>query len=463
MGGYPGKNVMPSKIHSHFSVSGAEQHHGLEFVLRCEKAILGIPSVDLASLGDEYSKLIRFIRDSKLTEAEDLALELFRKAKSDFDIASVPVVTFLLHVLVAISELQFDLRKRTLRLTLWNEIPEWIDYRYSRCLRTLQNALSAFYPGHLQTAEPLLRHALRIIESPEDAGGPDDDLNAICRMRVLFHLGLVHRDLMRFDFARSELNKALGIARKIQAEGYATRIAIELAKIVEVPPGVSKILPEIDPSMEIDSYLRRRDFVSAASIYIRNTRRIEKTWTRFDKSLHMYLPLILLGLGKARSAEVASKFVDDPVLRLKVLELKRELFELSPVEKGEVDWLRGQIGVSNVSVGTEFSETWLMGRKIDSLESAEVRIFVRELIDHPKGLTKERICEQVWGIGYDPVVHDPKVHKLAHRLRNEMGCKQIIVNTYGGYRLNPDLITNGNDDSNTTAPRRTPAALLKGG
>lgn len=392
-------------------------------VASCEEVLAGCKDLLDVRLPAQFRELLTLAMAGEFDRTETLALQMFRAGP-----VSVDESVLFIHILVAMSELRFDMPSRERYLRLWNERPDWVTSPYARFTRTYQDAIGAFFLGHLQTAELRLQNARQIAKGAQ---------LAISELRAVFHLGLVQRDLGRMDKAHGEFLTAWDLAAKLGARSFSRRIQVELDKIRQRLDSKNAI-----PQIELEGLLRGRNFSAARTAYVRRVRGIRRLKDRRADSLYVYLPLILRGLKKTEFARIAMASIEDPVLRRKILDLKSQIFGLDQGETAEVHWLSGQLGVSNVRVSYEESgeEYWLLGKKIAELENEDVRAFANMLIRHRNGVNKERICTEIWRIPYDPVFHDPKIYKLVLKFREIFGSKEIILNNYGTYSLNPALV-----------------------
>ncbi|MCM2276489.1 MAG: tetratricopeptide repeat protein [Oligoflexia bacterium] len=337
---------------------------------------------------------------------------------------------FVLQWAIAATEIEYDLPKRASWLKRWAEVPDWAADQYCLYHWTFQQGLSAFFEGSLREAEARFRRALDLaIESNYPRG----------RMRALFHLGLTCRDLGNLSRAAEFFEESLALARARKANKLIDRIQAQLGK----PEQRSSAYRFDHAKARIEALLLARDFARARALLAEaDSRRRQAGLRRRRESLFSYLPLVALGQGRPRIAARVLARISDPILRIRILNLKKALFGLEDVELRELSLLRSLHGISDIITqsAADAESAEICGIPLRSVTDAEVKSLLKLLLAAAEAVPKERICEAVWGLAYDPVVHDGKIYKLIHRARGVFNRSDLFVNCYGSYRMNPELL-----------------------
>ncbi|NDD64810.1 MAG: hypothetical protein EBZ36_12690 [Acidobacteria bacterium] len=130
--------------------------------------------------------------------------------------------------------------------------------------------------------------------------------------------------------------------------------------------------------------------------------------------------------------------IRDPILKVRVMRLKEALFSLDASERRELEILQEIHGISRLTADE------VCGIKISSIQSDDQRELLRLLLERAQsgqeGVDKEAIVSRVWGLSYDPVIHDRKAYKLIHALKKTIQIEDLILNRYGSYELNPKYL-----------------------
>ena len=396
-------------------------------LLALESQLDGV-SVETVSepAGFPVAAMVGALKAFQWSAADEMARSLFDAATLDEERA------FVLHCAVACAEMESDSGRREAWLKRWAEVRNPESNLYCRYVRVYQSALTAFFRGYLSEAEFRFASAL---ETAERAGFR----NGV--MRSYFHLALVFRDRMDFDKATEYLLRAMEVAVFLGAARYMQRIREQMAGLDESRPRSLESGSSVGGfAVEIERALRAGDIAGARLALARaETFRREKKIGRRVASFHAYLPLIHFVRGRERMGRRALAWIEDPILLVKILELKERLCSLTDTEQEQLAGLRALHGLSSSlrAHPLERERSEIFGKKISDLESESVRtLFVAFLSSKDRALTKEEICERVWRLRYDPVVHDGKIYKLIHQARGEFPGREVFVNSYGCYRLN---------------------------
>lgn len=357
-----------------------------------------------------FRPLVEALRLKKFREVYDCADSLF--GTLDHPAAKA----FALKCAVAAAELEWNMAERERWISRWHQIPNWSQELYCIQLRAYHGGLTAFFSGNLREAEARFRHSFELATS---LGSPHH------QMRGLFQLGLVFRDRQQAAKAAEFFELALESAKGAGAARFQPRVEAEIQKL--------------SAGMELDIALHGGDVDHFRQVLARaEALRRKQGLNRGAMSLYIYVPLVQWLRG--RDGTRLYRKIKDPVLQCKVLSLKEELIGLSADENAELQLLREQVGIGSVIRQSSIrgDETEICGVPLRKIPQKDVsRLMLLFLDAKENSLDKAAICAGVWGLDYDPVLHDKKVYKLIDRTKQVFGRKDLLVNLYGAYQLNP--------------------------
>ena len=344
--------------------------------------------------------------------------------------ATLQETAVLIQFAVGAAETEYNQGRRAEAAKLWREAKGWTLDPYCRHLRAVQDGLTYFFAGGLRDAEGHFRLAYRLAEEQGYARG---------MMKALFHVGLVEADRHRFGEAAEALRQALALAEARGAIFYAQRVQDKLAELLPAAGGgpsggVPALKKALEAALENGEAAKARALLIEAELLRR--RRGQK---RGKESLGLYLALVSLALGRPRRAERIFARVEDPVKRLEAFELKRRFFGLGSEEAHEVEYLRESLGVGRIVEAGTAEAIEICGVRIDTLKNDAVKRFLTLLIRSDRAWSKEEIVTELWGLRYDPVLHDRRVYNLIQRCKKEIGVPDLFLNSYGAYRIHPRL------------------------
>jgi tetratricopeptide (TPR) repeat protein len=341
--------------------------------------------------------------------------------------AEVDSVTkaFALNWAIASTEIEFDLEKRTEWLNRWSQIPDWSSHPYCRFIRAYQQSLTSFFEGSLREAEARFKTSYEIALQFDYQRG---------LLRCLFHLGLIQKEQDQVDAAIEYFHHALAIAKERSDHCYVGRIEAQLARFQnvqseEVAPDYEWIRTKIEETLIAGDFEKaRRDLLES------EVKRRRAGMRRKRESLYVYLPLIALGRKKITRRKARSRIgrFTDPILKIRLYELKGRVFGWESGEKLELESLKDLQGIARVVTRAE-----ICGISMDDILDQDIKRLVVLLMESDEGVSKEEICKTIWNLDYDPVVHDGKIYKLFHKSRAYFKRHDLFVNTYGAYQLNP--------------------------
>lgn len=380
--------------------------------------------------GSALTPFFQAVREERWKDSYSEANGLFEQCPTAIEKA------FILQWAVVATEIQYDLKTRAEWMARWSEIEGWAEESYCRYLRMYQEALTRFFEGSLQEAEIRFQKAYEIALGISYERG---------QMRCLFHLGLVQRDRSRFDSAAEFFRAALELAQERKAKSYQTRIEDQLARAGAILTPVAELTPERRKS-QIEQCLMERRFMEARQLLIEGERkRRQAGLKRRRESYYAYLPFFRFSRKRNLAGSRMLSRISDPLMKIQALELKGRVFGFSPSEDRELRALREIHGVSSVMVspaGSSGSE--VCGFPLSQITDPELRLLIELLLETERtqtgALAKETICSRLWSYQYDPTVHDGRIYKLIHKTRRFFGKKDLFLNTYGGYRLNPKFL-----------------------
>ena len=321
-----------------------------------------------------------------------------------------------LNLAVTGADTRYHMEDRARWMACWANIADWPSDPYALFIRTLQEGCGHFFTGSLREALACFERAHSLaIESGYERG----------KIRSLLHLGLVARDQGAGGRARAALEQALELATLQKREALRARIA--------------GVMTELSGVSAIEELFLARKFEQARALLISDeSKRRARGLLRRRQSLYIYLPILKLWRGQDASARRSIARIRDPILKVRVMRLKEALFSLEASELRELEILQEIHGISRLTTDE------ICGIKISSIEHEDQRELLRLLMERAEagegGVDKEAIVSRVWGLKYDPVIHDRKAYKLIHALKKAIQIEDLILNRYGSYELNPKYL-----------------------
>lgn len=354
-------------------------------------------------------------QDWPAVEREACALwrELERKPRQAAEMACF------LNFAVTGADIRYQMEDRARWMGCWAQIADWPSDPYALFIRTLQEGCGQFFTGSLREALACFEQAQALaIESGYERG----------KIRSLLHLGLVARDQGAVGRARAVLEQGLELATIQRREALRARIA--------------GVMTELSGVSAIEDLFLARKFEDARGLLLSDeSKRRARGLLRRRQSLYIYLPILKLWRGQGMQARRSIARIRDPILKVRVLRLKEVLFSLEASERRELEILQEIHGISRLRAGE------ICGIQIASIENQDQRELLRLLMESSQagkggagGVDKEAIVSRIWGLKYDPVIHDRKAYKLIHALKKTLQIEDLILNRYGSYELNPKYL-----------------------
>ena len=317
-----------------------------------------------------------------------------------------------LNLAVTGADVRYHLKDRERWISKWQGVEGWASSPYSRFIRTLQEGCGQFFTGSLREAGACFERCMALAEKHGYERG---------RIRSLLHLGLVARDQGAHSRARIYLEQGAELATVQSRDGLRARIL--------------GVMGELTGTDELERLFLSKEFDAARRLLLTNeSKRRARGLLRRRQSLYIYLPLLQLWRGQQARAKAAIARIRDPILKVRVFQLKGALFGLEASESTEMELLQEIHGISRIA-GDE-----ICGIRIDSLESAEQRELLKLLVQSEGPVDKATIVQSIWGLSYDPVIHDRKAYKLIHALKKAIQIEDLILNRYGAYEINPKYL-----------------------
>lgn len=368
----------------------------------------------------ELREMLQAFHAQRWIEVEQHTQKLWKNAGTLHEKA------FLIQWGAAAAEMRYDLPCRERWVSAWHQLCGWANHWYARYLKVYQEAMACYFDGRLREAEAGFQTALILTKSNQYLRG---------QMRSLFHLGLVHRNREEFAKAKKYFSLALQIAEKRQSTQYADRIRAQLDL------ATSKGFRFDVEKRKIETLILSRQFKQARPLLIQAEIQRRKQKLHRHRECLIYL-LALISMGRRKHAQSSRQFrlIPCPLMKIKAYGIQNKLQPLNPEEAAEYDALKEIHGVDRVVIHSTDShplETEICGQKLGSLRDQDVIKLMSLLIQATESTNKETLCKEIWNIQYDPILHDSRIYKLIHKTRLVFGKKDLFVNTYGGYQINP--------------------------
>lgn len=372
------------------------------------------------STSNELSQITRlylYLWERKASQVYSLAKELL----------SQPVVVeqkvCILQAAIAMTEIEYDLKRRQEFLFYWNSIGSLASSFYAQHLYFYQKGMSYFYAGALQSALEQWEESLKLAIENRYARG---------EFRLKYHIGLIYKEKGYKGKALSYFAESYQQAKSEDATRFATRVQ---EQITSVEKGLRifnmnqlKVIELLGQGLKVEA----RDLVLNVC---RKRRYEQRSWD--SQSEDLLLALIALAFKKMKTFNLIIHRITDDFILLSIFEIASQLNLTEISFDKEISFLRKALNIS------EINDLSLSVLQKVNLDSDEMSAFISLLEKTPDGLSKEEICKKLWDYNYDPVLHDNKIYKLIHKTRKSLGLKALITNSYGGkYRINKDWLEN---------------------
>lgn len=329
---------------------------------------------------------------------------------------------FALQFAVSACEQIYDMNLRKAWLQKWVAIESWASSPWLRYLRFYQDALTPLFAGHLREGHVRFCLALESAEAFSYLRG---------EMRCQFHLGVIAQERGLQHQARDLFSRAKQMSEKCGASRFEKRIHVRLHEVLGNNVD--------DEFAELERLLYQKDLKSAKSLaLVLGRRRRSEQRMRGSDNLEIFLALLCFLEGKHRSAGMFLSVLDDGILKERYLVKKQLLMSLSSNEEIELKYLREILGIKAVQNDSR-GGLEVLGVNLGTIANPDIAKFIQLIFSADNGTDKQQICQHVWGIPYDPVLHDSKVYRVIFQSRKILNQKDWIINKYGTYHLNPRL------------------------
>lgn len=181
---------------------------------------------------------------------------------------------------------------------------------------------------------------------------------------------------------------------------------------------------------KIKKAIADRDINFARLILANMQKKSRLIYNRRKWTLTQYLVQILILRKKYIFARSVMKSIKDKIIKLSLYQFMQSE-KVTFHQEEEVEYIQLKI-LYQIHECVRNSEKVI---KISDISKKSVKLLLETLNQSTDGLSKESICEIVFNIPYDPIVHDSKIYKLILLARKQLG-HDFLINEYGAYRLN---------------------------
>ena len=365
-------------------------------------------------LAPAYEVFFKFYFNDNFSEARSEAQVHFKNSTETLEKA------FWLNMICNTLEMDYDLPKREIWLRQWERLELEMPVSYVWTAKNYHRGITCYFNCYFVEGIEIFKSIAAVNSHPP-------------RFRALsfFHLGLIYVNIQEQRLAQINFEKASELAEEIGHTSLLKRIRNELL-LIEKNSKYSFL------DAELVELIGQRKFREARRLYLLKVRENKKKGAQREReALHAVLPALEAGFGRPAKALNRISLITDESVRSQALALMRATnldFEKLDLLKKEID---SRIGVKTVkTVSNEGAGGEIFGQSVEQMQDRELALFAGLLLSH-KNLNKEMICQHMWNFSYDPTCHDARIYRLIFRFRNHFGRKDIIVNKYGTYEINP--------------------------
>lgn len=363
------------------------------------------------SLSEELKRCISLYDSEQYPEGYALSARGFYETKN------IQEKSIFLHLTCVFLENIYDLPLRNEWMAKWPLQLAMDESSFTQAAHQFHLAVSCYFESYYSEAEIRFKEILTSNSAP--------------RFKALahFHLGLIYRNRQLTRSADIEMRMALKIATEIDNKRLIKRSCTQI--MILANDMKFSLLDQ-----KIRQFLQEGLSKKAKKLYLEK-RRIEKTrgLKRERQCLHSLLPVFAALKDNWRLTYRLLEFMPDYSMKLQCVSfiraLGKETSELIALEKN----LQKHLAINILETVEHTGEVLFLGRSLGKIESPDLARFAQYLYSN-KNVTKEGICQNVWNLSYDPVIHDSKIYKLIHQFRNYFGVKDILINRYGSYEIN---------------------------
>lgn len=326
---------------------------------------------------------------------------------------------FVVSWLIIATEVQFDNSKRKVYLNILDNIRKCEMNLYVEFLIFYFEGITYFYEGDHDLSEMRTQKALAAAKLINYNRG---------QARCYYQLGLIFNETNRLLEAKQTLKVCLDLCLKnhlFKTEKRALLAFEDRNGHVDCQDNLESMIEKIKQSLKQNDLIYARMLIAKADC-IRRTKKIGKE----KYSLYFYRIQYLLKKQKISYARRLMAHLKDPILIQKAITLMSELqITLSFSEKERLKQLNYSLFGIVGSISTK------------RIQVSKIKIdLVRKLffiLGQKQNFPKDALFELLYGIPYDPTIHDVKLYKLISIAKKET-FPNVIINKYGSYSLNQE-------------------------
>jgi hypothetical protein len=346
--------------------------------------------------------------------------------RGEFESCKDPVEKgFIHHWVIGCMESLYQEDSRQLWLEKWSDIESWTEHPWLRFTKKYQMAIGLYFDSHFREALSLFE---QLTEEARTMGYPRG------QEKCLYHKALIYKCINHNERALGLIKRAKEIAQSRGSERGLLRIERVQQTLSDLSWHASLDLNTIEILLKENKNLAARKLL----LHSLRQRRIEKReWGAYSE--HMYMALVALSFGRlSRFEKIYRNHLKDNLIKEKTIGLAKQIGNQLPrYFTEELSYLRQIQGISS-TLGGKTSE--FLGVNLQKIKDHEVVAVIRSLSSSIEGMSKEQLCVKLWNYNYDPFLHDRRIYKLIHRIKNIFNCRDAIIAKGGLYRINPKYL-----------------------
>lgn len=376
-----------------------------------------IGSRSIESFAEDQRKYISWL---KLLEVRNFDAFYFQTDELIKNAESLNETCFLLSWAIVGTEVQYQIAKRKFYIDQLEALGRTEFNLYVEYCRNYFSSLSYYYDAHLLLSEVLNNKALAIAENLKYPRGT---------ARCLYQKTLIFQEMKRDLEFKQSLNNCLQIC-----SAHLLLKTKEKAFVLLVPAANQGVNTVENYIQKIEAALDEKDLKYARSLIVEaEIRRKKQKIHRGRYSLSIYRTMCLILSGKLSYARRFINTFQDQVQRLQIYTFMQT--HQIQMTLAELENLKSIQFFLNISETTNSACDLILNQiHISKIKNENVRLLISAMTQS-ESISKEALFEKVFGISYDPVIHDSKVYKLILRAKKEIS-HDIVFNSYGKYSLN---------------------------
>lgn len=364
---------------------------------------------------DELITFIMLIRQGSYAKCYSFGEELLTKYSDDINTSA-----FILNWLIICTEKQYILDLRKKYLDNLEDLSNKYFSLYAEFLKLYFLGVTYFFSAMLHESETAFNRAIKLGNQLNYERG---------LARCYLHLAFISFDSNKIIEGFQNLNHCQKIC--IQYNLLKTLERVQVEKMSH--DSQFKIIMSDSFEFEINKIKKAiadHDINYARLLLVNLEKKRRSLYNRKKWTLAQYLVQILFLRNKTKSARRIMANIKDKIIKTSLYNfMQTENILLSDLETIEYRQLRI---LYQLSENLEHSEKII---KISDISKHSVKLLLEILNKSQDAVSKEMICEFVFHISYDPVIHDSKIYKLILSARKQLGY-DFLINEYGAYRLN---------------------------